>query len=165
MMMMMVKCRCILHEFSITTSTSTTKMMMIITMATMLINKRNLCQPQNRMYCVRFCAGCVGVCCALFDSSRFFFFIFLFIHHNLFCSRSRIGERVNVHACMCICGGFMGWCAFSFSFSFSLLSSLQFQPNYIVAMYMFAFFAFCITCIFYDRIYVHMQNSHVYVAH
>lgn len=72
--MMMVKCRCVLHEFSITTSTSTTKMMMIITMATMLINKRKLCQPQNVCIVYAFCAGVCSVCAVHFLTVYFWLF-------------------------------------------------------------------------------------------
>lgn len=137
----MAKCRCILHEFPITTSTSTTKMMMIITVVTMLINKRKLCQPQN--VCTVYVFAYVFVCAVHFLTVYFWFFFI----YNLFHSHSLVD-------------GWVSGCK-----SFLLISSFQFQPNYIVAMCMFSFFAFCITRIFYDPdLPSYMQNSHVYVA-
>lgn len=150
----MVKCRCVLHEFSITTSTSTTKMMMIITMATMLINKRKLCQPQN--VCIALVLVCAVLCTFWQFTSCLFYPLQLVL---LALTRARVSAYEGV----CVC--WAGVSFFFFFFVFWLLPSLRFQPNYIVAMCTLAFLTFSITWIFYDRIYLHMQNSHVYVAH
>lgn len=124
---MMAKCRCILHEFSITTSTSTTKMMMIITMATMLINKRKLCQPQN--VCIVYVFAFAFVCAVHFLTVYFWFFIY-----NLFCSCSLVGGCGSGCRWVWVC---VYWC---FSFFVAFLSSV---PTKLYCCYVYV----CFLCV------------------